>query len=357
MRMRMRAYRLVDFGSFEHLKVGEEEQPIAGRGEVLIKVHATSLNYRDIAMARGQYPLEHRAGLIPLSDGAGEVVAVGAEVSALAVGDRVVNSFHPRWFGGDPPPDAGQDQYGSSRDGWLTEYKVASQEAVVAFPDHLSYEEAATLPCAAATAWSALTYGTPIGPGKTVLTLGTGGVSLFAIQLAKLAGADVIATTSSAEKAQRLTGLGVDHVIDYSEVSAWGERALELTGGRGVHRVVEIGGSGTLGQSMRACGVGGEIALIGFLASSEPTLDFFEVFSSGATFRVLSVGDRSGLTNLLAAVGQAELRPVINGVFPFDDVTAAYHRLASGEGMGKVVVSVSQPHSDQESLTKGETHV
>lgn len=290
----MQAYRLVDFGSFDHLKIVEDETPEPGRGEVLIKVRAASLNYRDIAMARGIYPLEHHAGLVPLSDGAGEVVAIGSGVNTLAVGDRVINSFHPRWFGGHAPSDAGQDQYGSSRDGWLTQYKVVSQEAVVPFPDHLSYEEAATLPCAAATAWSALTYGAPVGPGTTVLTLGSGGVSLFAIQLAKLAGAQVIATTSSPVKAKQLTELGADHTINYTESPNFGDRARELTGGRGVQRVVEIGGSGTLAQSMKACGPGGEIALIGFLASSDPTLNFFDVFASGATLRVLAVGDRSG---------------------------------------------------------------
>jgi len=335
----MQAYRLVEFGSFDYLKVAEEDRPEPGRGELLIKVRAASLNYRDIAMANGAYPLEHRAGLVPLSDGAGEVVAVGNGVTALTVGDRVINSFHPRWFGGHAPADAGQDQYGSSRDGWLTEYKVVSQEAVVPFPDHLTYEEAATLPCAAATAWSALTYGDPIGPGATVLTLGTGGVSLFAVQLAKLAGAQVIATTSNPDKAQQLTRLGADHVINYREVPQFGDRARELTDGRGVQRVVEIGGSGTLPESLKACGAGGEIALIGFLASTDPALNFFDIFASGATLRVLAVGDRSGLTDLLAAVGQAKLRPVIDEVFPFQDAPAAYARLASGLGVGKVVVS------------------
>jgi len=336
----MKAYRLNDFGSFDHLTMVDEPQPTAGRGEVLIKMHAASLNFRDIAMANGQYPLEHHKGLIQLSDGAGEVITVGDEVTALAAGDRVINSFHPRWFGGNPPPDVGHDHYGSARNGWLAEYKVVSQEAVVQFPDHLSYEEAATMPCAAATAWSALRYGVPTGPGKTALTLGTGGVALFAVQLAKLMGAIVVATTSNAAKAKVLSDLGADHVLNYNDTPNWGERAREIAGVQGVHRVVEIGGSGTLSQSMKAVGVTGEIALIGFVASNDPTLNYFEIFASGATFRVLAVGDRSGLIEMLAAVGQAKLKPVIDSVHPFDKSVHAYNRLASGEAVGKVVISI-----------------
>ena len=336
----MQAYRLNDFGSFDHLAPADDERPVAGRGEVLVRVRAASLNYRDIAMAMGQYPLEHARGLVPLSDGAGEIVAVGPEVMELSVGDRVINSFQPRWFGGRRPVNAGAEHYGSGRDGWLTELKAVSQEAVVRFPEHLSFEEAATLPCAAATAWSALTYGDPAGPGKTVLTLGTGGVSLFAVQLAKLLGANVVATTSSAAKAERLRALGADHVINYKETADWGERARGIAGAGGVHRVVEVGGSGTLSQSLKAAGPEGEVALIGFLASSDPAVNYFEIFASGATLRVLAVGDRSGLVDMLAAIGQARLKPVIDSVHGFADAVAAYRRLASGDALGKVVVSI-----------------
>ena len=250
-------------------------------------------------MAMGRYPLEHARGLVPLSDGAGEIVTVGPEVMELSVGDRVINSFQPRRFGGRRSVNAGAEHYRSGSDGWLTELKAVSQEAVVRFPDHLSFEKAATLPCAAATAWSALTYGDPAGPGKTVLTLGTGGVSLFTVRLAKLLGANLVATTSSAATAERLRALGADHVINYKETADWGERARGIAGGRGVHRVVKVGGSGTLSQSLKAAGPEGEVALIGFLASSDPTMNYFEVFASGATPRVLAVGDRSGLLDMV----------------------------------------------------------
>jgi alcohol dehydrogenase len=223
----------------------------------------------------------------------------------------------------------------------LTEYKAINQESLVRFPDHLSYEEAATLPCAALTAWSALREGTPVGPGQTVLTLGTGGVALFALQLAKLSGARVVATTSNDSKAQVLRDLGADHVINYQETPSWGAQAKHWTGGRGVDRVIEVGGAGTLPQSMQAITPAGEIAVIGFLASPHgSTLDFNDLFLSGATFRVLSVGHRGALMDLTAAVGQARLNPVIDSVHSFDAAIEAYRRLASGAAVGKIVISI-----------------
>src|SRR4051812_42407124 len=194
----MRAYRLNDFTSLDDLHLREEAGPRPQRGEVLVRVHAVSLNFRDVAMFRGRYPLPHRKSLVPTSDGAGEVEEVGAGVTDYKVGDRVMGIFHPRWYGGRMPSDVSRYDYGSEIDGWLAEQKVISQESLVPIPDGLSYEEASTLPCAALTAWSALTLGTAIRSGHTVLTLGTGGVSVFAIQLAKAVGASVIATTSGA---------------------------------------------------------------------------------------------------------------------------------------------------------------
>lgn len=337
----MKAYRLLDFNGFDDLKPVEEEAPRPSRGEVLVRVRAASLNYRDLAMATGRYPIEHRPGLVPLSDGAGEVVAVGEGVTVLSAGDRVVGGFHPRWFGGEPPHDQGQDQYGSSRDGWLTEYKVVSQEAVVRFPDQLSYEEAATFPCAAVTAWTALRGGNPVGPGQKVLTQGTGGVALFAVQFAKLAGAEVIATTSSEKKAETLRRLGADHVINYNATPTWGEHARALTGGYGVDCVVEVGGTGTFPQTMKAIRPGGEVAVIGFLASFEKSgLDFFEFFRSGGTYRIINVGGRDMLRAVVAAVGQAGLRPVIDSTHTFRNAVDAYRRLSSGAAIGKVVISL-----------------
>jgi NADPH:quinone reductase-like Zn-dependent oxidoreductase len=221
-------------------------------------VHAVSLNFRDIAMVRGRYPVPHRKGLIPTSDGAGEVIEVGTDGGDFKVGDRVMGVFHPRWFGGRMPQNVSQYGYGSEIDGWLVEQKVLSQESLVRIPDSLSYEEASTLPCAALTAWSALTLGTVIRSGHTVLTQGTGGVSIFAVQLAKAVGASVIATTSSPEKADQLRMLGADQVVNYRDEPRWGDRVRALTGGRGV----EVGGPGTISESLRAIAAGGEIAAV-----------------------------------------------------------------------------------------------
>jgi len=224
----MRAYHLKSLGSLDGLVAAEQEIPSPGTGEVLVKVRASSLNFRDLLIINGVYPIPVPLGRVPLSDAAGEILAVGAGVARFKVGDRVINSFFRNWFGGSF--NQMPDQYVAHSDGWLMEYKVVSAEALDSMPEHLTFEEAATLPCAAVTAWSALAG---IGSGDTVLTEGTGGVSLFAVQLAKAMGARVIATTSSPEKARRLTELGADHVIDYRALPEWGDQVRALSGGRG----------------------------------------------------------------------------------------------------------------------------
>ncbi len=266
------------------------------------------------------------------------MVEVGEGVDAFRVGDRVMGTFHPRWFGGPMPANVFAHDYGSEVDGWLAERKVVSQEAVVKVPDGLSPEEAATLPCAALTAWTALGGPEPIRAGQAVLTQGTGGVSLFALQLAKAVGARVIATTSGPAKAERLRALGADEVVNYKEEPKWGERARALTGGRGVDRVVEVGGPGTIGESLRAVAVGGEIISIGFLTTDNPGIDFFQLMQSWATFRAIAVGHRAGLEDVARAVAMAGIRPVIDRVFPFEEAKQAYAHLESGSHLGKVVI-------------------
>ena len=211
----MRAYRFDSFDSLDELRVREEADPAPQRGEVLVRVHAVSLNFRDLAILRGRYPRKSVPGLIPTSDAAGEIVAVGEGVQSFKVGDHVIGAFHPRWFGGDMPSTIASDSYGAESDGWLCELKAISQEAVVHMPEALSYEEACTLPCAGLTAWTALTGPTPIRAGHTVLIQGSGGVSIFALQLARAVGATVIATTSSAAKAGQLKALGAAEVVNY----------------------------------------------------------------------------------------------------------------------------------------------
>ncbi len=286
----MRTYRLEQFGSLGGLVATDEAIPSPGAGEVLVRVRASSLNFRDLAIVNGWYPFPVEPGRVPLSDASGEVETVGAGVTRFKVGDRVVNSYFPNWFGG--PFRVMPEQYAIERDGWLTEYKVVSAEALAAMPEHLTFEEAATLPCAGVTAWSALAGA---GPSDTVLTQGTGGVSLFALQLAKASGARVIATTSSAEKAERLRSLGADHVIDYRASPDWGDQARALTGGRGVDRVVEVGGPGTLAQSIKAVAYGGQISLIGVLAAGDGSIDFMTMFMSQATLQPIATGSRRDL--------------------------------------------------------------
>lgn len=334
----MKAYRFNSFGSLDELQVREEPDPQPQRGEVLVRVHAVSLNFRDIAILRGRYPRKAVPGLIPASDAAGEVVAVGEGVTAFKVGDRVIGAFHPRWFGGEMPSTIQSDSYGAESDGWLCEMKAISQEAVVRLPDALSYEEGSTLPCAGLTAWTALAGPTPIRAGHSVLVLGSGGVSLFALQLARAVGAKVIATTSSAAKVDRLKALGAVEVVNYADDPQWGKAVRALTGGRGVDRVVEVGGPGTIAQSLRAVALGGEIASIGFLSTENPGIDFFQLKGSGASFRNITVGDRAGLLDFTRAVAATGLKPVIDRVFAFDEAREAFSHLESGAHLGKVVI-------------------
>lgn len=333
----MKAYRFDEL-NLDHLRLREEADPRPQRGEVLVRVRAVSLNFRDIAMVLGRYPRPHDKGLIPASDAAGEIVAVGEGVRAFKAGDRVIGAFHPRWFGGEAPSTVLVDTYGAESDGWLAELKAVSQEAVVLTPPGLSDEEACTLPCAGLTAWTALAGPAPIRAGHSVLVQGSGGVSIFALQLARLVGANVVATTSSPAKANRLKALGAGAVVNYADEPEWGKRVRELTGGRGVDRVVEVGGPGTINQSLRAVAAGGEIASIGFLSSDNPGIDFFRLKASGASFRNISVGDRAGLIELTRAVAMTGLKPVVDSVFAFEDAKAAFAHLQAGQHFGKVVI-------------------
>jgi len=337
----MKAYRFDDFSSLDDLRLHDEAEPRPQRGELLIRVHAVSLNYRDVAMVKGRYPRAVKKGLIPTSDGAGEVIAVGEGVTAFKVGDRVISTFHPRWFGGPLHATMGLEAYGDQNDGWLAERKVVSQEAVVKFSDALSYEEAATLPCAGLTAWTALTGALPIRAGHSVLVQGTGGVSIFALQLARAVGARVIATTSSDAKAQRLLAMGASEVVNYAQTPEWGKQVRALSGGRGVDRVVEVGGPGTINQSLRAVAAGGEIASIGFLSEDNPGIDFFALKLSSASFRNITVGDRAGLQELVRVVDGAGLKPVVDRVFAFAEAREAFAYLESGAHFGKVVIRVA----------------
>lgn len=337
----MKAYRFDALTSLDDLTLQDEAMPTPQRGEVVVKIHAVSLNYRDLSVVLGNYVHAVTPGLVPCSDAAGEIVTVGEGVTAWKPGDRVMSAFHPRWFGGRPHRSMGGEVYGSHRDGWLAEYKLCSQEALVAMPPGMSFEDASTLPCAGLTAWTSLAGHPPIRPGMTVLTLGTGGVSVFAVQLAKLLGATVIGTTSSDRKGEVLKQLGADHVVNYSQIVEWGAHVKKaVTGGLGVDCVVEVGGAGTINQSLTAVRWGGEVVLVGFLSADNPGMDYFQLKGSGATVRAIGVGDRAGLEDLARVVANGRLKPVIDKVFPFGEAKAAFEHLKAARHIGKIVVSV-----------------
>ena len=279
-----------------------------------MRVRASSLNYRDLMVLKGGGRGPTKLGVIPLSDGAGEVAAIGDGVTRVKVGDRMAGCFHPRWFGGPIRPEYLTDRLGANLDGMLAEYAVLSEEALVHVPSHLSFEEAATLPCAAVTAWVALTGHRRVTAGDMVLIQGSGGVSVFALQFAQVLGARVIATTSTAAKAERLKAMGAAEVIDYTETPNWDEKARELTDGRGVDCVIEIGGPGTIAMSLRALAVGGHVSLIGASLSSSGTgLDPLLLTGRGITFGSISVGSRTDFEAINRAIEMHRLTDPIDG--------------------------------------------
>jgi NADPH:quinone reductase-like Zn-dependent oxidoreductase len=334
----MKSYHATSGAGLAGLVVREHEEPRPGLREVLLRVRANSLNARELSVLRGTYPLPVKPDVVMGADGAGEVVAVGEGVTRVGIGDRVAAAMFPRWIDG-PIAWEYAPQLGGSLDGMLAECIVLSEEAVVRLPDHLSFEEGATLPCAAVTARNALTGARRLQAGDTVLTLGSGGVSLFALQLAKLSGARVISTTSSDEKARRLEALGADDVIDYRRTPDWHLAVRELTGGRGVDQVVEIGGGGTLERSIKSTALGGEIEFVGRLDTSRSAIDSSVLYSAAATLRVVFAGSHGQFVAMNRALSVNRLRPVIDRVFAFDDVPAAFRYFEEERPFGKVVIS------------------
>src|ERR1700692_4653953 len=330
---KMRVYQLDRPGSLDGLVLAERDIPSPAAGEVLVRVRASSINVRDLMIINGEFPMPVPPGRVPLSDGAGEVVAVGVVLKRFKVGDRVINSFFPNWFGG--TFNAMPVQYVVDRDGWLTEFKAVSAEALVAMPVYLTFEEAATLPCVAVAAWSALSG---VRAGKIVLTQGAGGVSLFAVQLAKALGARVIATSSNPENAARLREMGVGEVIDTRDLPDWGDKVRELTGGRGVDRVVEVGGPGSPALSVQAIAYGRQASLAGALAGMTGVPDFMAMFLSQATYQPIPTGSRRDLEDLCRVLEQHKIQPVIDSVFSFEDAKDGLSNYAGRKVTGKVVI-------------------
>jgi NADPH:quinone reductase-like Zn-dependent oxidoreductase len=337
----MQRYRLGTLGTLDALERIDVQEPRSGAHEVVVRVRACSLNHRDLNIVSGNYSrVGLKPGAIPLSDGAGEVIAVGPGVTRWQVGDRVAPIFVQRWLGGNLQPEYMPSALGGPSDGVLAEQIVLNEEGLVRIPSHLDFEQAATLPCAAVTAWNAVFERGGLRAGQTLVTLGTGGVSLFAAQFGLMAGARVIGTTGSAAKVARLRALGVRDVIGYHETPDWDARVRELTGGRGADLVVEVGGPGSLARSIAAIRYCGHINAVGNLAG-KGTIDPGTLFAKRASMCGVQVGSRDMFEDMNRAIELARLEPVIDRVFGFTEVRAAYEYLASGKHFGKVVVRVA----------------
>jgi NADPH:quinone reductase-like Zn-dependent oxidoreductase len=317
----------------------EKDVPRPGAGQVLVRIRAASLNYRDLMVIEGNYSPNLPLPLVPLSDGAGEVVEAGEGISRWRAGDRVAGTFFRDWEAGSIPEDATRNALGGSIDGVLSEYALFGERGLVALPPGLSFEEGATLPCAALTAWNALRSGS-LHCGQSVLTLGTGGVSIFALQFAVAEGARVIATTGSEGKMEKLRKLGAGDVINYKAEPNWETRVWDLTGRRGVDHVVEVGGAETMKKSLKAVRVGGHISLIGVLSGNAGEVNPLPVLMKGIRIQGIYVGARETFVEMLRAIGMHGMRPVIDRVFPFLEAKEAYRYLKSGAHFGKVVISV-----------------
>ena len=336
----MRAYEIKEFG-IDNLAVSERPKSEPKAGEIVVRFRAASLNYRDLMVVLGTYNPKMKLPAVPLSDGAGEVVELGDGVTKWAIGDRVMPIFAQRWYDGDSSEEKRRTSLGAGAqwDGVLREYGTFNEESVVRIPDHLSYEEASTLPCAAVTAWNALVVSGKLKAGESVLTLGTGGVSVFAAQFAKMFGARVVSTSGSDEKLERLRELGIYETVNYREREDWDAAVLEIVGKPGVDHVVEVGGSGTLDRSINAVRIGGHVAMIGALtgaAGFNPTT----VFMKAIRLQGIFTGSRQTFEDMNRAISVNKLKPVIDRVFEFDEVPEAFRHMETASHFGKIVIKI-----------------
>lgn len=325
-------------GGYHNVVVGSSEVSAPARGEITVGLRANSLNYHDYAVVSGMWgPSEKR---IPMADGAGEVIAVGADVSEFKVGDSVVSTFFPEWINGTPLVEGFVTVPGDGIDGYAREQVTAKATSFTLAPTGWSHAEAATLTTAGLTAWRALMADDSLKPGDTVLIQGTGGVSIFALQFAKIAGATVIATSSSDEKLERLKAMGADHVINYRKDPLWGETALGLTGGRGVDHIIEVGGPATLEQSMIAIRVGGHISIIGILSGVSGAMNFVPMLIKQVRLQGVLVGSRSQQQDMVRAINANGMRPVIDRHFPLTDMVEAFKYQETNQHLGKIILDI-----------------
>lgn len=336
----MKVHEIQTSFGLDNLRLAERPQPEPGPGQVLVRMQAMSLNYRDLLMVTGRYNPRQPLPLIPCSDGVGEVVTLGPGCHTWQVGDRVATVFCQSWPGGEPTHDRLRSTLGGPLDGTLTEYMVLPEDGVVAVPEHLSAVEAATLPCAALTAWSALvTYGS-VTAGDTVLLLGTGGVSIFALQFVRMLGARAILLSSSDEKLEAVRHLGAWQEINYRRDAKWGKTVLAMTDGRGVDHVVEVGGAGTLEQSAKAIKIGGQISLIGVLSGHASELNILPLVMKNVRLQGILVGSREGFETMNRAIAAHRLKPAVDRVFPFAAARDALAYLEAGKHLGKICLEV-----------------
>jgi NADPH:quinone reductase-like Zn-dependent oxidoreductase len=336
----MKVWQIPSFG-LEHLELKDMRKPQPGPGEVLVKVHAVSLNYRDLLVVQGLYNPRMTLPRIPCSDGAGEVVEVGEGVTSIRTGQRVAGIFMQNWLDGRPTAERVHGALGGDIDGMLAEFVVLKEQGVVPFPEHLSYTEASTLPCAAVTAWNALVHAAEIKAGDVVVIQGTGGVSIFALQFAKMIGARVLGTSSSDEKLARARSLGLDAGLNYKHSPDWSRWVLDQTKNAGADVVVEVGGAGTLNQSLKAVRMGGVVAQIGVLAQSKEPMQIPPILHRQVQLRGIYVGSRAHFEEMNRAIEANGLRPAIDEIFPLELAPKALQNMQSGGHFGKIVIEVA----------------
>ena len=336
----MRVWEIVSDGGIDELVLNDRPEPAPGSGQILVRVRASSINYRDLSTVEDPVSRGLCLPAIPNSDAAGEVVAIGSGVEGFANGDRVMGCFFQDWQSGPISGGAMASALGGARPGVLAELIALDARGVVPVPAHLSWAEASTLPCAALTAWHALTRPRHVRPGETVLLLGTGGVSVFAQQFCQLMGARTIVTSSNDDKLERMRSLGAAEAINYRGTADWDSAVLDLTKGVGVDRVVEGGGPGTLQRSINTCRVGGLIALIGILTGAQGTVTPTDIMRKSITLKGIYVGSRHMFLEMNKAISFHRLSPVIDEVFDFPRAPGAYHRMRSGRHFGKLVIEV-----------------
>lgn len=336
--MQNKAITLQAGGGYDKVTVGTRVAKDPKAGEITVRLHANSLNYHDFAVVSGMWgPAEPR---IPMADGAGVVTAVGEGVTEFAVGDHVVSTFFPTWLDGEPLVEGFATVPGDGVDGYARETVTASANAFTKAPKDWSHVEASTLTTAGLTAWRALMSDGALKPGDTVLVQGTGGVSIFALQFAKMAGATVIATSSSDEKLERLKALGADHLINYRKTENWGELAREISGGRGVDHVIEVGGPATLDQSMAAARVGAHISVIGILTGLGGEVSIVTALIKQLRLQGLIVGNRAQQMDMIKAIDANKMHPVVDKVFPLERIVEAFQYQESNQHFGKICLEM-----------------